>query len=246
MVRSVQHLAVIMDGNGRWAKARNLPRSAGHKAGLEAAREVIRGCEPHRISHLTLFAFSSENWRRPQGEVRLLLDLFVNTINRELDELAEKGIRLKFIGDTGAFEPRLRKSIERAEAQTEENDTLRLNIAVNYGGRWDIAQAAQQVARQVRDGRIEPEQIDTELFAGHLSLAGQPEPDLLIRTGGESRISNFLVWQLAYSELYFCDCLWPDFDPDQLQRAIDWFSGRQRRFGRTPEQASSPEKPGYA
>lgn len=246
MGRSLQHLAIIMDGNGRWARSRNLARSAGHKAGLEAAREIIRNCEPHKISHLTLFAFSSENWRRPQGEVKLLLDLFVNTINRELGELAEKGVRLRFIGDTSAFERRLRKGIETAQARTRENRKLSLNIAVNYGGRWDITQAAKRIATEARNGEIEPEQIDTARFSEYLCLADQPEPDLLIRTGGESRISNFLIWQLAYSELYFCDCLWPEFGADELQCAVDWFSSRQRRFGRTPEQASSAEDCSHA
>lgn len=235
---SLEHLAIIMDGNGRWAKARGLPRTAGHKAGLNSVREVMRACEPHNISVLTLFAFSSENWRRPRNEVKLLMDLFLSTIKKELSELVENDIRVKFIGDTEAFEPRLRQRIEKAEYKTAQNSGLHLNIAVNYGGRWDIMQAAKTMAHQVRDGKLNPEDINTDTVANYLCLSELPDPDLLIRTGGESRISNFLNWQLAYSELYFTDCLWPDFNKEQLDLAIKWYVGRQRRFGKTPEQIS--------
>ncbi|MBN1379444.1 MAG: di-trans,poly-cis-decaprenylcistransferase [Gammaproteobacteria bacterium] len=235
---SVGHLAIIMDGNGRWARLRGLPRTAGHKAGLNAVQGVMRACEPHQIRHLTLFAFSSENWRRPRKEVNLLMDLFVTTIKKELAELVKKNICLKFIGDIDAFELRLKQRIRQAEYETANNDGLHLNIAVNYGGRWDITQAAKKMAQRVQDGELQVDDINTDTFAGFLCLNEIPYPDLLIRTGGESRISNFLIWQLAYSELYFTDCLWPDFNADELAKAVDWYAGRQRRFGETPEQVS--------
>lgn len=235
----LKHLAIIMDGNGRWARSRGLPRTAGHKAGLNAVRAVMRACEPHNISNLTLFAFSSENWRRPRNEVRLLMDLFVSTIKNELAELVESNVCLKFIGDIDVFESRLKKSIQQAENETADKTGLRLNIAVNYGGRWDIVQAARHIAYNVSTGEIKPKDITTEIFSKYICLNDIPDPDLLIRTGGEYRISNFLNWQLAYSELYFTDCLWPDFNKDELDRAIAWYASRQRRFGKTPEQVSS-------
>jgi undecaprenyl diphosphate synthase len=238
MSAPLKHLAIIMDGNGRWARSRGLPRTAGHKAGLNAVQEVMRACEPHQILHLTLFAFSSENWRRPRTEVKLLMDLFVSTLKKELAELAAKDIRLKFIGDIDAFEPRLKQRIHQAEYETAGNNGMHLNIAVNYGGRWDIAQAARKIAHKVQEGELSPDDINADTFTDFLCLGDIPYPDLLIRTGGESRISNFLIWQLAYSELYFTDCLWPDFNRAELDRAIEWFNGRQRRFGKTPEQVS--------
>lgn len=235
-----------MDGNGRWARSRGLPRTAGHKAGLNTVREIMRACEPYQIQNLTLFAFSSENWRRPKTEVKLLMDLFVTTLKKELTELVEKNIRVKFIGDTDAFEPRLKQRINQAEFETAGNTGMRLNIAVNYGGRWDIAQAARTIAFKIRAGEMNPDDINTDTFAGFLCLSDIPFPDLLIRTGGESRISNFLIWQLAYSELYFTDCLWPDFSRDEFDRAVEWYVGRQRRFGKTPEQVGSGRGRSYA
>jgi undecaprenyl diphosphate synthase len=242
MAQRLKHLAIIMDGNGRWAKGRGLPRNAGHKAGLESVFKVLQGCEQHRIENLTLFAFSSENWRRPKSEVRLLMDLFITTLNKEVNKLNEKNVRLRFIGDIEAFETRLRNSIRQAERQTESNTGLKLAIAANYGGRWDIAQAAAKVAADVSAGKISAADVTPELFGSYVSLSDSPEPDLLIRTGGECRISNFLNWQLAYTELYFTDCLWPDFGAEQLDQAVVWFTGRQRRFGQTPEQVAAGVK----
>jgi undecaprenyl diphosphate synthase len=242
MAQRLKHLAIIMDGNGRWARARGLPRNAGHKAGLETVFKVLQGCEQHRIGNLTLFAFSSENWRRPKSEVRLLMDLFITTLNKEVGKLNEKNVRLRFIGDIDAFETRLRNSIRQAERQTENNTGLKLAIAANYGGRWDISQAAARIALDVNAGKIATADITPELFGGYVSLSDSPEPDLLIRTGGECRISNFLNWQLAYTELYFTDCLWPDFGAEQLEQAVVWFTGRQRRFGQTPEQVAAGVK----
>ena len=235
---NLEHLAIIMDGNGRWAQANGLPRSAGHRAGLDALREVLRCCERYQIPNLTIFAFSSENWRRPKSEVRLLMDLFLSTLKKELNELRKQNIRLKFIGDTLGFEPRLRQRIQEAEVITAANTGMQFNIAANYGGRWDIVQAAKSLAREVKAGRLLPENIDEHNLGRYLCLSELPEPDLLIRTGGESRISNFLSWQLAYTELYFTECLWPDFDAAAFAHAMTWYTGRQRRFGRTPEQAS--------
>ncbi|HEY3486579.1 MAG TPA: polyprenyl diphosphate synthase [Gammaproteobacteria bacterium] len=242
MLQPLKHLAIIMDGNGRWAKSRGLARNAGHKAGLESVFKTLQGCERHRIENLTLFAFSSENWRRPKAEVRLLMDLFITTLNKELDKLNEKNVRLSFIGDIGAFEPRLQDSIRQAERRTEANAGLKLTIAANYGGRWDITQAAVKLAEAARAGTISPADVTPEVFSRYISMADSPEPDLLIRTGGECRISNFLNWQLAYTELYFTECLWPDFGPDQLDQAVAWFAGRQRRFGQTPEQVATDIK----
>lgn len=236
MADSIQHLAVIMDGNGRWAQAKGLPRVAGHKEGLESVRSAIRSCQQYDIKHLTLFAFSSENWRRPKAEVSFLMELFVTAIKKELKELKERNVILRFVGDTSAFSNKLQRLIQEAEFQTAENTGLNVNVAVNYGGRWDIAQAARSIAGQVKAGELQLDDIDAELFAQHVCLSDIPEPDLLIRTSGELRISNFLIWQLAYSELYFTDCLWPDFRADEMTAAIEWFAGRKRRFGCTAEQ----------
>lgn len=225
-----------MDGNGRWAQARGLPRAAGHKAGLESVRELMRGCEKHRIENLTLFAFSSENWRRPKSEVNVLMELFLSAIKDDLEEIAEKNIKLRFIGDITAFKMNLQEKIRQAESRTASNNGMYLNVAVNYGGRWDIAQAARKVSQQVAAGSLSVDDINADVFAKYLSLADSPEPELLIRTSGELRISNFLIWHLAYSELYFTDCLWPDFNQQELDKAIEWFGTRKRRFGRTAEQ----------
>lgn len=237
-----QHLAIIMDGNGRWAKRRGLPRTAGHRAGVKAARAVIEACEPHRIQHLTLFAFSSENWKRPEDEVSTLMQLFASTLTKEMEGLRERNVRLRFIGDKSAFDEKLRQRMKHAERETADNDGLQLNIAVNYGGRWDITQAARTLAKKVQNGIIEPRHITEESLAQHLSLHELPDPDLLIRTGGERRISNFLLWQFAYSEIHFSDTLWPDFDAAEVDRAVAWFASRERRFGQTSEQVVDGER----
>ena len=239
---TLKHLAIIMDGNGRWAKSRGLPRGAGHKAGIDSVHRVMNACEEFKIQYLTIFAFSSENWRRPRNEVRMLMDLFISTLKKELNELIDKGVRLEFIGDISAFDQNLCDWISQAEDRTKSNTGLYLNIAVNYGGRWDIAQAAKKLAMEVQNGSITLNDINEQTFGRYLSLNEFPEPDLLIRTGGESRISNFLNWQLSYAELYFTNCLWPDFDRDELKNAVSWFESRQRRFGKTPEQIASDTK----
>ncbi len=234
----VQHIAIIMDGNGRWAQRRNLPRTAGHHAGVKATRAVIEACQPLQIKHLTLFAFSSENWQRPEDEVSTLMSLFLSTLSKELATLHEKNVRLRFIGDKSAFSDKLQQQMRAAEVLTAANDGLNLSIAANYGGRWDITQAARTLAKKVQNGILEPRHITEKALGQHLSLAELPDPDLLIRTGSESRVSNFLMWQLAYTELHFSDVLWPDFGREQLQAALEWFKQRQRRFGKTAEQVA--------
>lgn len=224
-----------MDGNGRWARARMLPRSAGHKAGTDAVDAVVRASAKSGINVLTLFAFSSENWSRPQTEVSLLLDLFLRALQSRIQELHRNNIRLRVIGERSAFSARLQAQITDAEELTQANTGLVLNIAANYGGRWDIVQAARQIAQRVERGELSAAAIDDAVFAAHLSLAGLPEPDLFIRTGGEQRISNFLLWQLAYTELYFTDVLWPDFDAAAFEQALSAYAQRQRRFGRVSE-----------
>jgi undecaprenyl diphosphate synthase len=231
-----RHIAIIMDGNGRWARSRGLPRPAGHRQGVKAVRRVVEACRVRGVQALTLFAFSSENWRRPPAEVSLLMDLFIHTLKREIDSLHSNRVRLVFIGERSAFSGRLRRLMEDSEALTAGNTGLQVNIAVNYGGRWDIVQAAQHLAARVEAGQLGADAIDADAIASQLSLAGLPEPDLFIRTGGEQRISNFLLWQLAYTELYFTDVLWPEFDAQRLEEALAWFAGRQRRFGQTGEQ----------
>jgi undecaprenyl diphosphate synthase len=228
-----QHIAIIMDGNGRWAKRRLLPRVEGHRRGVEAVRAAIRDCAEMGVKYLTLFAFSSENWRRPEEEVSLLMQLFVLALEREVVKLHENEIRFKIIGDLSPFEPRLQQLIHEGERLTENNQRLTLTIAANYGGRWDILQAANRLLAE------QPERAKSfteEDLTPYLSMAYAPEPDLFIRTGGEQRISNFLLWQLAYSELYFTDTLWPDFNRQALETAIESYQSRERRFGRTSEQ----------
>lgn len=231
-----RHVAIIMDGNGRWAKKRHQPRVAGHRAGVENVRSLVQQCVETGIECLTLFAFSSENWRRPPAEVRLLMDLFVSALREEMRRLHENGVRLAVIGDRTVFSSRLQAAIAEAEALTRHNARLKLNVAANYGGRWDITEAARGLAEEVRAGRLEPSAITPELLGARLSLAGLPEPDLFIRSGGEQRISNYLLWQLAYTELHFTDCLWPDFDRAEFTKALDSYASRQRRFGMTAEQ----------
>jgi undecaprenyl diphosphate synthase len=228
-----RHIAIIMDGNGRWAKHRMLPRVAGHRKGVEAVRATVRACIEHGVEYLTLFAFSSENWRRPADEVSILMQLFLRALEQEVAKLDDNDIRFKVIGDISRFEPKIRELIAAGEAVTEGNSRLTLTIAANYGGRWDIGQAVQKLlAAEPKAARgFAPEALEP-----HLSMAYAPEPDLFIRTGGEQRISNFLLWQLAYTEFYFTDLLWPDFDADALGAAIDSYRQRERRFGRTSEQ----------
>ena len=231
-----RHVAIIMDGNGRWARKRGLPRNAGHRAGVQAARRVVEACAEMGVGTLTVFAFSSENWSRPEKEVRLLMTLFIEALQREAKELHKNGVKLEFVGDRAALSDKLQKKISEAEALTRDNTVLRLVVAVSYGGRWDIVQAARKLAAAATAGDIEVEDIDEEAFAWRLALSSVPDPDLFIRTGDELRISNFLLWNLAYTEMYFSDRLWPDFDGDALEEAIRAYSRRQRRFGRTGEQ----------
>jgi len=231
-----RHVAIIIDGNGRWAKRRLMPRTAGHQAGVKAVRKTVEHCATLGVEVLTLFAFSSENWRRPAEEVSLLMRLFDRALAQEAERLHDNGIRLRIIGDRSAFSSSLQERIAETERLTEHNRRMTLLIAANYGGRWDITQAARVVAEKVDRREITPAQIDESLLASHLSFAGLPEPDLFIRTGGELRISNFLLWQLAYTELYFSDVLWPDFDEKELGRALAEYARRERRFGHTSEQ----------
>ena len=231
-----RHIGIVMDGNGRWAKARHRPRSFGHNAGRKAVREVVEGCLRQGVEALTLFAFSSENWQRPPDEVGALLDLFMRALDKEVDELHENGVRLRFIGDLSAFDKALQKRMVAAMERTAGNTKLQLCVAVNYGGRWDIVQAARAVAMAVARGELAPEAIDEDAFDHCTSLSELPPLDLFIRTGGDHRISNFLLWQLAYAELYFTETLWPDFNQASLQLAINDFARRERRFGRTGDQ----------
>ncbi|WP_425483736.1 polyprenyl diphosphate synthase [Alteromonas ponticola] len=227
-----------MDGNGRWAQKKGKIRTFGHKAGVESVRAAVKFARQSDIQSLTLFAFSSENWKRPEEEVSVLMELFNLVLNSEVKKLNKNGVRLKVIGDVSAFDEKLVDKIRKAEALTADNDQLVLNIAANYGGRWDIVNAARQLARKVEQGELAPEQIDESRFDTLVSTHGMPELDLLIRTGGERRVSNFLLWQCAYAELYFTDVLWPDFNEDAFQQAVNDFKSRQRRFGLTGEQVS--------
>ncbi len=230
------HVAMIMDGNGRWANAHGRPRHAGHRAGVKAARVVIEACASQGVKVLTLFAFSSENWKRPPGEVDALMRLFVEVLQREVDALHENGIQLRFIGARDSLPTILRKRMADAEARTAANSRMTLVLAVAYGGQWDMVQAVRRIGHKVRTGDLDPADIDESLIDRHRALAGLSAPDLLIRTGGERRISNFLLWDLAYTELHFTDTLWPDFNADELAAVLDLFSHRQRRFGGVPEQ----------
>lgn len=234
--RIPRHVAIVMDGNGRWAKARHRPRTMGHQAGLKAVRASVEHGLKRGIGALTLFAFSSENWERPAREVQRLMELFLTAIERELDQLHENGVRVRFIGDLNAFAPELRDAMDQAALRTSANRALQLSIAVNYGGRWDIVNAARQAAQAVQAGLLEVAEITPENLAPFFVLSDVDEPDLFIRTGGEQRISNFLLWQMAYTELYFSDVLWPDFAADEFDRALAEFSRRERRFGKTSEQ----------
>ncbi len=242
---SLRHIAIIMDGNNRWAKQRGLSGVAGHKVGAERIRDIMTACQDLGIEVLTLFAFSSENWRRPKKEVEALMSLFQWYLKQEAKELRKKNVRLRVVGNRERFSPSLQKSIADAEAMTREGDTT-LVIAADYGGRWDIASAARQLAEQVAAGTLDPADIDEHSLHRHTSLSDLPDPDLLIRTGGEVRISNFLLWQSAYTELYFSQLLWPDFGADELKAAADDFYRRQRRFGKTADQLDAPGRAGEA
>lgn len=229
-----KHIAMIMDGNGRWAKKRLLPRAVGHVKGASNVRSIVQACTHYGVEYLTLFAFSTENWRRPEDEVSTLMDLFIQYLDKEVSEMREAGIRFRIIGDRSAFAPSLQERIERAERETSHNTKLHLTIAANYGGQWDILRAAQlwmQANPNSSIGELEPAELKN-----YLSTHELPDPDLLIRTGGESRLSNFLLWQMAYTELYFTETYWPEFDKPELELALDWFSKRVRRFGQTDEQ----------
>ena len=225
------HVAIIMDGNHRWAKRRHLPGAAGHRAGAKNVRVIAEACADYGVQCLTLFAFSTENWQRPKREVRLLMDLMRNVLERDLEELHKREVRLRIVGDRSRFPPDLQMQMNRAETLTRANNGLILNIAANYGGRWDITEAARVVARAAAEGRLDPDDIDESSFAAHLSLGALPAPDLCIRTGGDQRISNFLLWDFAYTELYFTEAFWPDFDETCLDDAFAAFEDRKRRFG---------------
>jgi undecaprenyl diphosphate synthase len=235
-----RHVAIIMDGNGRWATARHLPRVAGHSRGVDAVRATIEQAARRGIEYLTLFAFSSENWRRPQDEVSTLMRLFVAALQKEVGKLGENGVRLRVVGDLDAFDHPLRALIGDAERQTAHNSRLQLTICASYGGRWDIVQSVRSLIAAAHDPQALARTLSETQLAEHLGLSFAPDPDLLIRTGGEQRVSNFLLWQCAYSELYFTHTLWPDFDAAALDAALAWFATRERRFGQTSAQVSSP------
>jgi undecaprenyl diphosphate synthase len=233
------HVAVIMDGNGRWARRRGLPRHAGHREGVGAVRSAVETAAKRGVEYLTLFAFSSENWSRPSDEVGMLMRLFAEALRREVDELHRNDVRLRFVGDRERLSAGLIEQIEAAEALTAKNAGLRLFIAIAYGGRWDIVMAGRRLAEQVAAGEMRAEDIDEAAFASGLALAEVPDVDLLVRTGGEQRISNFLLWHLAYAELWFCDVLWPEFDEQRFDEALEYFARRQRRYGHTGEQVEA-------
>jgi undecaprenyl diphosphate synthase len=239
MVGKPQHVAIIMDGNGRWARSRGLPRLAGHRASVKVVRRVVEECAQRRIRYLTLFAFSSENWLRPPDEVGMLMKLFLDSLVREIANLHENRVRMRFIGDRDALGSELARSMADAESLTAANPGLGLSVAVAYGGRWDIAHACRSLAADVAAGALAPADITETQLGGRLALAGLPDPDLLIRTGGERRVSNFLLWNLAYAELYFTDVLWPEFSSADLEAALEFFAQRERRFGKTSAQLAA-------
>jgi undecaprenyl diphosphate synthase len=236
-----KHIAIVMDGNGRWAKKRLLPRTFGHKKGVDSVRRTIKACEKRGVEYLTLFAFSSENWKRPQEEVTALMSLFMTALESEAKSLAKNGVRLSFIGDLGAFPEKLQQKMQQVEELTQSGTKLSMQIAANYGGRWDIVNACKQLVRKVKQGDLGEADISEETLSSLMSTHAIPDPDLYIRTGGETRVSNFLLWQLAYAEFYFTDTLWPDFDAKQLDLAIEVYSKRQRRFGKTGDQIVSEQ-----
>lgn len=231
-----KHIAIVMDGNGRWARQKHRPRLLGHKKGVEAVREIVKTCSKLNVECLSLFAFSSENWKRPEEEIKNLMGLFMIALEREAKALARNNVRLQIIGDLSRFSEKLQNKIKQVEELTTDSDGLRLIVAANYGGRWDITCATKTIADKISSGELRPGDISEDDISSNLTTAGLPDPDLFIRTGGEKRISNFLLWQMAYTELYFTDTLWPDFDADALNTAISDYSSRQRRFGKTSEQ----------
>jgi undecaprenyl diphosphate synthase len=233
------HVAVIMDGNGRWARKRAMPRHLGHRSGVAAVRQIVESAAKKGVNYLTLFAFSSENWSRPREEVSKLMGLFVEALQREVDELHRNEVRLTFIGAREMLQSKLQDMIAAAELQTSANTGLQLQVAVAYGGRWDIVNATRKLAARVQQEEISVDEIDDDAIASELALAGLPDPDLLIRTGGEQRISNFLLWNLAYAELWFCDTLWPDFDEQDFDKALRFYAQRERRYGHTGEQVEA-------
>ncbi|VAW93371.1 Undecaprenyl diphosphate synthase [hydrothermal vent metagenome] len=231
-----KHIAIIMDGNGRWARKRLLPRVAGHKSGVKVVRNIVQYCAKHSIGALTIFAFSSENWKRPKKEVGSLMELFFTALEKEVKSLNENNVCMQFIGDRTVFSKKLQNKISSSEQLTQSNSGLKLSVAANYGGRWDITNAAKQLVNDIEQGKLSKEDINEESLSQRMSLNLLPEPDLFIRTGGEERISNFLLWQLAYTELYFTKTLWPDFTEVEIEKAIQNYIQRQRRFGHTGEQ----------
>ena len=231
-----RHIAIVMDGNGRWARAKHRPRLLGHKKGVEAVRNIVKTCAELKVECLSLFAFSSENWKRPEEEISNLMSLFMMALEREAKALARNNVRLKIIGDLSQFSEKLQQKIKQVEELTAESDGLNLMVAANYGGRWDVTEATKSIAQKVIDNDLVIADITEETISENVSTYGIPDPDLFIRTGGEKRISNFLIWQMAYTELYFTDVLWPDFDTNELNLAIKDYSSRQRRFGKTSEQ----------
>ncbi len=237
-----RHIAIVMDGNGRWAKRQKRPRLWGHKVGVEAVREIVKACSALDVECLTIFAFSSENWKRPEDEIKNLMGLFMMALEREAKALARNNVRLKIIGDISQFSDKLQKKIKQVEEITSKSNGLNLIVAANYGGRWDILQSVKSLARKMDQEKRNAELLTEQDISSHLSTSEYPEPDLFIRTGGEKRISNFLLWQMAYTELYFTDVLWPDFGKEELHRAILDFSSRQRRFGKTGDQVVSEKQ----
>ncbi len=231
-----KHVFIIMDGNGRWAKKRGLPRIAGHRAGVGALQEIVNLSAKAGIEVLTVYAFSSENWKRPRTEISMLMELFASSLRQRFKGLHDNNVRLRFMGDLSLFPEKLRTSMKDAENLTTNNTGLKLVVAVNYGGRWDITNAFIQLCNKIKDKEVRIEDINEALIGEYVCLSDLPEPALFIRTGGEMRISNYLLWQLAYTELYFDDCLWPDFGAANLEKAFEWYAGRERRFGRTSEQ----------
>lgn len=236
------HIAIVMDGNGRWANAKNRPRFMGHKKGVEAVRDIVKTCSELKVECLSLFAFSSENWKRPEEEISHLMGLFMFALEREAKALARNNVKLSVIGDLSSFSEKLQKKIKQVEALTSDCTGLKLIVAANYGGRWDITQATKKLGQMIESGEKTTDSITENDLTGAMTTAGIPDPDLFIRTGGEKRISNFLIWQMAYAELYFTDVLWPDFDAEQLNIAIQDYSSRQRRFGKTSEQVIADQE----
>lgn len=237
-----RHIAIVMDGNGRWARKKHRPRFMGHKKGVEAVREIVKACSVLNVECLSLFAFSSENWKRPEEEIKNLMGLFMMALEREAKSLARNNVRLQIIGDLSHFSEKLQKKIKQVEDLTKESTGLRLIVAANYGGRWDITRSTRKLASALESGTLKAEDINEASISNNITTAGLPDPDLFIRTGGEKRISNFLLWQMAYTELYFTDVLWPDFDEAELKTAIADYSSRQRRFGKTSEQVIADKK----